>query len=51
MLQTGRCVAQFLAQERQFSHLQNIQTHSGAHPASYSMGTGVSFRGSQAVVV
>jgi len=30
---------------REFSPLQNVQTNSGAHPASYSMGTEGSFSG------
>ena len=30
--------------QRDFSLLQNVQTGSGAHPASHSMGTGVLFR-------
>ena len=50
-LQAGWCVARLLAREKQFSCLQNIHNHSRAHPASYSMGTAVSFPGGQAVVV
>jgi hypothetical protein len=34
---------QFLAGARDFSLLHSTQTGSGAHPTSFSMGTGVSF--------
>ena len=35
---------------KDFSFLQNAQTSSGAHPASYSVGTGVSSVGKAAGV-
>jgi hypothetical protein len=34
---------------RSFCLIQNVQTGVGAHPASYSVGTGGSFLGSKAV--
>jgi hypothetical protein len=40
VLQAGRNGVRILAGARDFSLLRNMQTGSGAHPASYSMGTG-----------
>jgi hypothetical protein len=40
-LRTGWLSVGIPAEKRGFSLLQNFQTSSGAHPASYSMGTGV----------
>jgi hypothetical protein len=34
--------------ENKFFFPQNVQSGSGAHPATYSMGTGVSFSGGKA---
>jgi hypothetical protein len=39
----------FLSQARNFSLLQNAQTGSEAHPASYSMSIRISFPGRKAV--
>jgi hypothetical protein len=41
----GPSGVQILAGLRDFSVLQNIQTGSGTHAASYSMGTGLHFQG------
>jgi hypothetical protein len=40
----------FPARQRDFSLLFSVQTGSGAHPASYSMGTGGSFPGGNVAV-
>jgi hypothetical protein len=37
-----------LAEARDFSSILRVQTGSGAHPASYTMGTGGSFPGGKA---
>jgi hypothetical protein len=37
-------------QDQEFSLLHSVQTGSGAHPASYTMGTGSSFPGGKAAV-
>jgi hypothetical protein len=39
---------QFLARTRDFFLLHNIHTGSGAHPASYTMDTGVNWPGHEA---
>jgi hypothetical protein len=41
-------VVRFPAKVRDFSPLRSLRTGPGAHPASYSMGTGVSFPGGNA---
>jgi len=40
-LWAGWCWVQILVGIRDFSHFQNMQTGTGAHPASYSVGTGI----------
>jgi hypothetical protein len=40
-LQAGQSEVQFLAEPRDFSLFQSIQTSSGAQPASYAMSTHV----------
>jgi len=42
-------LAVFWVGARYFSYLQRVQTDSGAHPASYTFGTGGSFLGCKAV--
>jgi hypothetical protein len=42
-LWTGRFSVQIPAGVGDFSHFQNVQTASGAHPPSYSVGTGGPF--------
>ena len=40
-LQAGRSGVQIRVRPRDFSHLQNVQTGSGAHTAPYSVRTGI----------
>jgi hypothetical protein len=50
-LRTGRqrnLVSRIIAEGREFSVLHIVQTASGAHPASYTVGTGGCFSGREA---